>query len=128
LTQEAALEEVRQADILELKNAVAATQSVLSEWPREGAVYLAVEVAGLRSSLAAVERENICLASELAAVASAVSVVRERQESEASRQRELEGGLQRQTQEEVYRLEGELRQFGEKRGQLTQEIAALREA
>jgi hypothetical protein len=59
-----------------------------------------------RSSLAAVERENARLASELAVVAGAVIVVQERQESESSQQREMGRGLQRRTQEEVSSWKG----------------------
>jgi predicted nucleic acid-binding Zn-ribbon protein len=40
----------------------------------------------------------------------------------------MERGLHRRTQEEISRLEGELGQFAEKSGQLTQEIADLWEA
>jgi TPR repeat protein len=128
LSQEAALEAVRATDILELKDSVAAIQSALSERLWECEVDLAAEVTDLRYALAAVERENARLASELAGVAIDVSPVQERQESEASQQRDL----QMRTQEEVSRLEEELGQFAEKSqqkdGQLTQDITDLREA
>jgi hypothetical protein len=79
LSQEAALEVVRAVDLLQLKGSVTVIQSALSELserPREGGVDLAVEVADLRSSLAAVERENARLAFELLGVAEAISSVR----------------------------------------------------
>jgi len=108
LSQEAALKAVSTAGVLELKGAIAAIESrlsKLSDRPRESE-----EVAGLRSSLAAVERENARLASELAGVASAVSSVREQQESESAERRDLE----KRTEEGFSRQGGEIAEESER--------------